>query len=95
LQEIFLEKNKNTSARLLNKNKNILAFNNTKSNIYSKQNSRIKKFFIYTNIKDIIFEKITNRKVNKFLLISINYSLKNLTLYNRIIDKSRNYIFAK
>jgi len=42
LQKIVLEKNRNTSAKLLNQSKSILAFNNTKNKIYSKQDNRIK-----------------------------------------------------
>jgi len=95
LQKTFLEKNKNTNAKLLNKSKDILAFNNIESNIYLKQNNKTKKLSIYTSIKDIIFKKITNRRVNKFLLILINYNLKDLTLYNKIISKSKDYIFSK
>jgi len=95
LQEIFLEKNKSINARLLNKNKDVLAFDNTKNNIYSKRDNKIKKLLIYTNIKNIIFEKITSRRVNKSLLILINYNSKNLILYNKIINKSNDYAFAK
>jgi len=95
LYKIFLEKDKNINAKLLNKSKDILISNNTKSDIYLKQDSRTKKLLIYTDTKNIIFKKIINRKVNKFLLILINYSSKNLILYSKIIDKSRNYTFAK
>jgi len=95
LYKIFLEKDKNINAKLLNKSKDILISNNTKSDIYLKQDSRTKKLLIYTNTKNIIFKKIINRKVNKFLSILIYYSSKNLILYSKIIDKSRNYTFAK